>query len=95
MPRQPSQFEPFIVSKVWTGGSYLTKRATFLSTLCPWPCPKIGRADDMCDCLILMCSLQDFPSQEPATGFKSIVPSAQQESHLAEGLASHPRAENH
>lgn len=68
-PCQPSQFEPFIVSKVWTASSYLTKRATFLSTLCPWPCPKISRADDMCDCLILMCSLQDFLSQELRYGF--------------------------
>lgn len=49
MPHQPSQIEPFIVSKVWTASSYLTKRATFLSTLCPWLCPKIGKADDMYD----------------------------------------------
>lgn len=69
MPRQPSPFEPFVVSRVWIASTYLTKRAAFLSTVCPWPGPKIGRADDMYDCLMLMRSLQDFLSQELRYGF--------------------------
>lgn len=61
---QSSKFEPFVISNIQTTNNFQTKKSTFISTQCPWPCPKICITDNMYGCLILMHSLQEFLSQE-------------------------------